>query len=84
MRFDAGTTTDDETLANSAYEWDFDNNGSFEQVGQVVQRTFATPGDKPVRMRVTDALGRTDVANATVHVNRPPVSSFLFSRGPRA
>ena len=28
VRFDAGTTTDDETLANSAYEWDFDNNGS--------------------------------------------------------
>ena len=46
VRFDAGTTTDDETLANSAYEWDFDNNGSYEQVGQVVQRTFATPGNK--------------------------------------
>ena len=69
---------------NSAYEWDFDNNGSFEQVGQAVQRSFATPGDKTVRMRVTDALGRTDTATATVHVNLPPVASFLFTpRAPR-
>jgi PKD repeat protein len=82
VRFDAGTTTDDETLTNSAYEWDFDNNGSYEQVGEVVQRTFATPGDKPVRMRVTDSLGRTDTVPVTVHVNRPPVATFLF--GPRA
>ena len=53
--FDAGATTDDETLANSAFEWDFDNNGTYEQVGQAVQRTFATPGDKTVRLRVTDS-----------------------------
>ena len=82
VRFDAGTTTDDAALPNSAYEWDFDNNGSYEQVGLAVNRTFATPGDKTVRLRVTDTGGRADTATATVHVNRPPVASFLFS--PRA
>jgi PKD repeat protein len=84
VSFNAGTTTDDETLANSAFEWDFDNNGTWEQAGQAVQRTFATPGDKTVRLRVTDSLGRTDTVTAVVHVNRPPVSRFLFaSKTPR-
>jgi hypothetical protein len=93
VRFDAGASSDDQEnaaligdfedgvtpLPNSAYEWDFDNNGTYEQVGLVVQRTFATPGDKPVRLRVTDGGGRRDTVDAVVHVNRPPVASFLFS-----
>ncbi len=97
VRFDAGASTDDQEnegsmgdgetttpLANSAYEWDFDNNGSYEQVGQVVQRAFTTPGNKTVRLRVTDAGGRTDTVQAVVHVNFPPVASFLFTpRAPR-
>ena len=84
VRFDGSASTDDAALLNSSYEWDFDNNGSFEQVGEAVQRSFATPGNKTVRLRVTDPLGRADTATATVHVNFPPVASFLFApRVPR-
>jgi PKD repeat protein len=87
VRFDATPSTDDQetdpnapvALPNSAYAWDFDNNGSFETTGLVVQRSFTTPGDKIVRLRVTDSGGRTDVAQATVHVNRPPVAALIFS-----
>ncbi len=77
--FDAGTTTDDETLANSAFEWDFDNNGSYEAVGKVMPHTFASDGDKTVRLRVTDSLNRTDTVTAVVHVNRPPVANFVYT-----
>ncbi len=97
VSFDATPSTDDQEngdllgdgetavpLPNSAYSWDFDDNGTYEQIGQTVQRTFATPGDKLVRLRVTDGGGRTDVVPVTVHVNRPPVSRFLFaSKTPR-
>ena len=61
VRFDATPSSDDQEnaaalgdgetatpLPNSAYEWDFDDNGTYEQVGLTVQRTFATPGEKPV------------------------------------
>ena len=77
--FDAGTTKDDETLANSAFEWDFDNNGSYEAVGKVMPHTFASDGDKTVRLRVTDSLNRTDTVTAVVHVNRPPVANFVYA-----
>jgi PKD repeat protein len=97
VRFDATPSSDDQEnaaalgdgetatpLPNSAYEWDFDDNGTYEQVGLTVQRTFATPGEKPVTLRVTDAGGRRSTIEVVVHVNRPPVASFVFSpKAPR-
>jgi PKD repeat protein len=80
VRFDAGASTDDAALPNSAYDWDFDNNGSFEVDDQrVVQRSFATPGNKVIRMRVTDTGGRTDTFATTIHVNFAPTAALTFN-----
>jgi hypothetical protein len=45
----------------------------------VVQRSFASPGNKVVRLRVTDSGGRTDTFATTVHVNFPPVAALTFA-----
>jgi PKD repeat protein len=80
VRFDAGTTTDDAPLDSDSYDWDFDDNGSFETNNQrAVQRSFASPGNKVVSLRVTDSGGRTDIFATTLHVNFPPVAALTFS-----
>jgi hypothetical protein len=89
VRFDAGPSQDDQevpdtpgfaALPNSAYDWDFDNNGTFETLNQqVVLRSFGSPGNKVVRLRVTDAQGRTDTVETTVHVNFPPTAALTFT-----
>ena len=80
VRFDAGPSTDDAPLPASAYDWDFDNNGTFEVDNQrVVQRSFATPGNKIVRMRVTDTGGRTNTFATTIHVNFAPSAAITLN-----
>ncbi|MBN1528148.1 MAG: PKD domain-containing protein [Thermoleophilaceae bacterium] len=80
VRFDAGASTDDAALDNDSYDWDFDDNGSFEVDNQrVVQRSFATPGNKVVRMRVTDSGGRTNTFATTIHVNFAPTAALTFN-----
>ena len=55
VRFDAGTTTDDETLANSSFEWDFDDNGSYEADGRVMP-TASPAGRQQGREPARDRL----------------------------
>jgi hypothetical protein len=43
--------------------------------------TYATPGDRIVRARVTDDRGATAVATSTVHVVDPPPSAWLHAYG---
>jgi PKD repeat protein len=60
------------------YEWDLDGNGSFETDNgpQPIRTTsYATPGERFVRLRVTDAGGATATAGRTVLVR--PASSAL-------
>ena len=82
MSFNAAATTDDLALANSAYAWDLDNDGAFDDaVGQTAGTSFATAGGKVVRLQVTDSGGSTDVASQTVPVaaNPAPTASFTFT-----
>jgi len=52
----------------TAYEWDLDNNGSFETTGMHVGATFNQAGTFTVRLRVTDSHHASDVAETTVAV----------------
>jgi hypothetical protein len=57
------------------YTWDLDYNGTFEEVGQVVTKTWSDDGVYTVTLRVDDGRGGvgTDAATVTV-VNVPPTA----------
>ena len=49
--------------------WDLDDDGAFDDaVGPIATATFRTPGERVVRLRVTDAHRATSVATALVPV----------------
>ncbi|HEV2785653.1 MAG TPA: PKD domain-containing protein, partial [Solirubrobacteraceae bacterium] len=55
------------------YEWDFDNDGRYDltDVPPSVNWTFDTPGERTVRLRVTDRDHRTSVTTRTLTVEAP-------------
>jgi len=69
--FDGSGSSDDITPTNQLkYEWDFDNNGTWDAMGQTVARSFSTSGTKTVKLRVTDqstpAKSSIDTVTVTV------------------
>ncbi|MCX7843815.1 MAG: PKD domain-containing protein [Candidatus Bipolaricaulota bacterium] len=83
IQFDASASSDpDGTIVN--YEWDFQDDGTFDATGKTVFFRYPTPGTYTVRLRVTDDKGATGTATKTVVVsplvvNQPPVAVFTFS-----
>jgi hypothetical protein len=78
-----GSDIDDNTLT---YRWDLDNNGTFETVGQTVSFSAATldgPSSHTIRVQVTDSLGLSATAVATVNVANvsPTVGALSLSTG---
>lgn len=59
---DASTSTDPDNDITT-YEWDYENDGTFDSTGAVRTHTYTTAGPKVVRLRVTDFVGHQD--NAT-------------------
>ena len=56
------------------YEWDLDNNGSFENSSAQPQMQISMPDDyySAIRLRVTDRAGYTDEASTTLRINNVP------------
>lgn len=55
------------------YDWDLDNSGRFatRTPGCVLRTSFATTGDYPIALRVTNDAGQQHTATAVVHVVSP-------------
>jgi predicted extracellular nuclease len=72
-----GSDPDGDSLT---YEWDLDNNGSFETPGQSVSFSAATldgPTSATIKVRATDPGGLSDIGTATVNVtNVAPTATF--------
>ena len=80
VSFDASASTDDKTIPNSGYQWDFNNDGQFsDAVGKVVTHSFSSPGPQTVKLRITDSDGATNTTSMIVPVNAPPTAAFSFS-----
>jgi YD repeat-containing protein len=77
----SGSTDPDGTIVK--YEWDLDNNGSYETntgTTATTTKSFATPGTFTVGLRVTDNNGSTATTTGTVTAtNRAPTASFTAS-----
>ncbi|HUR16490.1 MAG TPA: CARDB domain-containing protein, partial [Candidatus Limnocylindrales bacterium] len=71
ITFDASGSTDDITPSSQLkYEWDLNNDGTYEKLGQVVTGSYSTVGTKTAKLRVTDkstpAKSSTDTVTVTV------------------
>lgn len=51
------------------YEWDWENDGTYDDNGKYATHTFATPATYTVKLRVTDADGTTATTTQTVTVS---------------
>jgi len=57
------------------YEWDWDNNGTFDQTGASVNHTFDMAGTYNVQFRVTDDEGATDVLDTPLVITITPAQT---------
>ena len=77
---DFSSTSTDPDGQLSAYEWDFDGNGTTDATGAVTSRSFDTDGDRTVTLKVTDDDGAARSSSQVVRVhNRAPRASFTFA-----
>jgi PKD repeat protein len=75
------TSTDpDDPGTPPSVAWDLDNDGAFDDgtTPQVV-KSFTSPGNRTVHLKVTDVDGGQDIESIAIVVgNRPPTASFDF------
>lgn len=62
-----------------AYEWDLDDDGTFERSGETVTDTFSTPGTTQVTLRVEGASGATNTVTQAVDVRPAATGSVLWA-----
>ena len=62
------SSSTDSASAITAFAWALSSTGPFSAGKPVLTTSFATPGAHVVRLRVTDAAGRTSVATQTIPV----------------
>ncbi len=62
-----GSSSSDNTALDT-YEWDTDDDGTYEKSGETPTHTYDSAGDRTVTLRVTDAAGNTDTDTVTITV----------------
>ncbi len=78
-----GTTSFSDNSATSpdtdltSWEWDFDDDGSFDATGQNTVNLFPSPGIYPVSLRVYNEEGCYDIATKDVIVYEKPTADFI-------
>ena len=80
VTFDASGSSDPEGDSLS-YEWDFTDDGTFDDTGVTATNSYPSPGDVTVRLRVTDTFGQADETTTTFRVNEAPTAAFDVTPG---
>jgi len=82
--FDGSSSVDPDGEVVS-YGWDFDGDGETDLTVQTASYTFASSGEYPVSLTVTDDDGNSDTMTKTIEVGpsggdtqgfRPPIADF--------
>ena len=75
-RFD-GRTSSDPNGDTLSFAWDLDDDGAFDDSTSATPSfTYTTPGDRTVRLRVSDPSGLSDTTSVLVHVGTPPTATI--------
>lgn len=81
-----GTSSFHQDAARSIvqWDWDLDNNGTFETPGPIVSRSFPALGSYPVTLRVTDDSSpvKTDTTTVIAIIDTPPIAPTADAGGP--
>lgn len=78
LSLDASPSSDSDGSI-STYEWDIDDDGTFEKTGDAISWTFDSAGDKPITLRVTDSDGLTSTVTETISVSKGPFEQIKES-----
>jgi hypothetical protein len=80
----SGSFHQDPAKTIDSWEWDLDNDGTYDVSGPVVATSFAAVGDYIVRLRVTDdaAPEKTAETTVTVRITTPPIAPTADAGGP--
>jgi PKD repeat protein len=80
ISFNGGGSTASPGSSIELYEWDYNNDGSYDASGVLVSTSFSTKGVHTVKLRVTDSIGQTSTDTTTVTIlNKDPVAAFTYS-----
>jgi hypothetical protein len=80
----SGSFHGDPSRSIVSYQWDLDHNGSFETSGPFPTVSFASVGNYPVTLRVTDnsSPAKTDDDILVIRVSTPPLAPTADAGGP--
>jgi len=68
ITFDANRSDDPDDSNITSFEWDWDNDGTYEATGETATHSFGADGDYPVTLQVEDGHGETVTTTQTVSV----------------
>jgi PKD repeat protein len=79
VTFDASASTDDDGIAK--YQWDLDGNGTYEKTTTTpkTSRSYQSPGQFTIHLKVTDTGNKTDTEAHTLIVHKRPVAKVAAS-----
>jgi len=79
ITFDASNSHDNDCGGQSivTYEWDWDNDGTFDEEGVEVNHSWSSEGTYHVQLRVTDNESQTDTLDEPLEVVISPGSGYL-------
>lgn len=71
LQFDGSTSADNDCLGLEItnWEWDWENDGAFDDVGETQNHTYNEIGHYEVQLRVTDDEGGTDLLDEPIEID---------------
>jgi len=72
VNFDAGESEDPDAADPLSYEWDFEDDGTFDSTEVAPSHEYTIRGAYTARLKVTDSLGETDEDTVVIFVDTSP------------